>query len=139
MMLVVIDTNVWLSAFYFHSQNASKILAAWESNDIELALSNELFAEIQKAFFYDKFKKSLVITDLQLNNFVEFIKLRSKNFNIQGIDAKVPKDKNDDKVLATLIASNADYLITGDKGLLELSPKYSIISPSSFVDKYLSM
>lgn len=139
MMLVVIDTNVWLSAFYFHSNNATKIISAWESNDLELALSNELFAEMKRAFLYDKFKKFLTVTETQLNNFFEFIKLRSKFFEIEGIKAEVPKDQNDNKVLATLIASNASYLITGDKGLLELSSNYPIISLSSFVDKYLAI
>lgn len=137
-MLVVIDTNVWLSAFYFHSKNAGKILSAWENNDIKLAQSNELFAGIKKAFLYDKFKKHLTATDSQLNNFFELVKLRSNFFSIERIKAIVPKDKNDNKVLATLIASASDYLITGDKGLLELSASYPIITPSNFVGKYLS-
>lgn len=136
-MLVVIDTNVWLSAFYFNSKNATKILLAWENNDLKLAQSSELFAEIKKAFLYDKFKKFLAATDSQLNNFFELIKLRSSFFNIDGVDAFVPKDKNDNKILATLIASNSDYLITGDNDLLELSASYPIISPADFVEKYL--
>ncbi|WP_281277328.1 hypothetical protein [Hankyongella ginsenosidimutans] len=34
-------------------------------------------------------------------------------------------------MLATLTASGADYLITGDKGLLALGERYPILSPAA--------
>lgn len=38
----------------------------------------------------------------------------------------------DQPVLGTFLASNAKYLVTGDKDLLALSPLYSIIKPADF-------
>jgi len=35
-------------------------------------------------------------------------------------------------VLATLRASGADYLITGDKDLLALADRYPIVTPAAF-------
>lgn len=42
------------------------------------------------------------------------------------------RDPADQQVLATLRTSHADYLITGDKDLLALTDKYSIVTPATF-------
>jgi putative PIN family toxin of toxin-antitoxin system len=42
------------------------------------------------------------------------------------------RDSKDLKVLGTLLASQADYLVTGDKDLLALSHKYPILTPAAF-------
>jgi predicted nucleic acid-binding protein len=40
------------------------------------------------------------------------------------------------QVLATLRASRADYLITGDKDLLALAGKYPIVTPAAFWERH---
>jgi putative PIN family toxin of toxin-antitoxin system len=42
------------------------------------------------------------------------------------------RDPADQQILGTLRASKADYLITGDKDLLALAEKYSILTPAAF-------
>lgn len=42
------------------------------------------------------------------------------------------RDAADQQVLATLRASQANYLITGDKHLLALAEKYSVVTPAEF-------
>jgi predicted nucleic acid-binding protein len=42
----------------------------------------------------------------------------------------------DQQVLGTLRASNADYLITGDKDLLALAEKYPIVAPAMFWERH---
>ena len=56
---------------------------------------------------------------------------------IAGIEASVPADPNDNHLLASLIASKADWLITGDSDFDELSGRYPIIAPSEFVRRFL--
>jgi len=43
------------------------------------------------------------------------------------------RDSADQQVLATLRASQADYLVTGGKDLLALAEKYPIVTPASVV------
>jgi predicted nucleic acid-binding protein len=45
-------------------------------------------------------------------------------------------DAADQQVLATLRASHADYLITGDKDLLALAGKYPIVTPAVFWERH---
>ena len=41
-------------------------------------------------------------------------------------------DAMDQPVLGTLKTAQADYLITGDKALLALAPKYPVVTPAQF-------
>ena len=52
-----------------------------------------------------------------------------------NIIARVPRDPTDNPILAALIASKAEYLVTGDLDLLSLRHLYPIITPSEFVKK----
>jgi uncharacterized protein len=46
------------------------------------------------------------------------------------------RDPADQQVLGTLLASKADYLITGDKALLALAEKYPIVTPATFWERH---
>ncbi len=48
-------------------------------------------------------------------------------------DIEYPRDPDDVPVLATLIASGADILVTGDRDLLAPRGKYPIETPAEFV------
>ncbi|TAK55625.1 MAG: DNA-binding protein, partial [Gammaproteobacteria bacterium] len=50
----------------------------------------------------------------------------------QGVREANLRDPADQPVLLTLLAANADYLISGDKDLLALAEQYSIITPAQF-------
>jgi predicted nucleic acid-binding protein len=49
------------------------------------------------------------------------------------LNFKYPRDPDDIPVLATLIASEADMLVTGDRDLLALREEYPIETPAEFV------
>lgn len=42
----------------------------------------------------------------------------------------------DEPALALLLASNAEMLVSGDKDLLALATRFSILSPAEFCDRY---
>lgn len=56
--------------------------------------------------------------------------------NCAGVDG-ADRDRRDDIVLATYLASGADYLLTGDDDLLSLRPDYSILTAREFYDRHL--
>ena len=47
------------------------------------------------------------------------------------------RDPNDLPVLALLLGSGADHLVTGDKDLLVLADTYPILSPAEFVYRFV--
>jgi len=52
---------------------------------------------------------------------------------LRSTSVEVPRDPKDTPILATLIASGADALVSGDRDLLELRGKYPIQTPPEFV------
>ncbi len=56
----------------------------------------------------------------------------TENIGIKKLSVEVKKDPKDSAILETLIMSHCDYLVTGDKMLLELSKLHSIISLAEF-------
>jgi predicted nucleic acid-binding protein len=49
------------------------------------------------------------------------------------------RDRKDDPILALLVESKADVLITGDKDLLVLADRYPILTPAEFWARYGSI
>jgi putative PIN family toxin of toxin-antitoxin system len=46
------------------------------------------------------------------------------------------RDPDDQPVLGTLRAAQADYLVTGDKDLLALAQRYPIVTPAVFWERH---
>jgi predicted nucleic acid-binding protein len=74
------------------------------------------------------------------NDLADFIDTIALHAEMLRIDAAMVtqastaglRDPNDLPVLALLIGSGADYLVTGDKNLLVLAPHYAIVTPVWF-------
>ncbi len=133
-MKLVLDTNIFISGLLFPKSNAGKLLKACFEERFELCLSNEIIAEIEKVLFYPKIRKKLNLSDEEIINYCSLLKFNCHLFEIKKIKAKVLKDRNDDHILATLIASKADFLITGDDDLLSLASEYKIVSLKEFLE-----
>jgi putative PIN family toxin of toxin-antitoxin system len=71
-----------------------------------------------------------------LGEFINKVEYRHDAILITKADKPVDelKDINDRAILATLVTSKADYLVTGDQDLLILDKQYPVISPSKFAE-----
>lgn len=63
----------------------------------------------------------------------ELLALQARIVEPADLPDKAVRDPSDVAVLGTLLASKADYLVTGDDDLLALAKKYpAVISPADF-------
>jgi len=53
-----------------------------------------------------------------------------------GVVEEALRDTADKAVLGTLLAAQADYLISGDKDLLALAGRYPIVTPLAFWERH---
>lgn len=137
-MKLVLDTNIFVSGLFCAKSSTGKLLNLCMSGKYDLCLSDELIDEIERVLFYPKIKKRLNLSENEIENYCALLRFRFHLFPIKNIKAEVPKDAKDNHVLATLIASNADYLITGDDDLLSLRDDFRIISLRDFVKKFVT-
>jgi putative PIN family toxin of toxin-antitoxin system len=109
------------------------ILQAWNDNQLDLVLSKPILNEISTVLAYAKIQKRLGWSKAVIRLYVGLLTLKADLVITESVSVRVPADPQDNPILATLIASNADYLVTGDKGLLALKEKYPIVTPAEFV------
>ena len=137
-MKVVIDTNVLVSALLKRDSVPGRILrAVWEGN-LELLLNAPLREELAAVLEYPKIKKRLVALGVESAPFLDLLPFFTTEVGIGDVAVSMPRDADDQMVLATLVAGLGDWLITGDKDLLELQNQYAILTPAAFVDRFLS-
>jgi putative PIN family toxin of toxin-antitoxin system len=111
------------------------VVRAWREARIELVLSVEQLTEIGRVLSYPKIRRILKWDRGTIESFLKQLYLRSELVDVSATAASVPKDPGDNIILATLIASKAECLITGDTDLLSLRDRYAILTPAEFVTR----
>lgn len=132
-MKVVLDTNVLLSGLMAPEGTPGRILAAWFEARFDGVMSLEQLAEIGQALGYPKIHRKLKWDEQRIEQFIRQLYIRAEVVNLHSTSVEVPRDPHDMPILATLIASGADALVSGDRDLLELHEKYPIQTPAEFV------
>ncbi len=133
---VVIDTNVYISALGFDNILLRLLNICFESEFIHIYISDEIYNEIEDVLFRESFDKK-VKNSLNKAQKLDFLQNLKTNTNTIKIDQKVTicRDPTDNKFLELSKAANADYLITGDKDLLDLKQfeVTKVLKPSEFI------
>lgn len=129
---IIIDTNLWIS--FLLMKDYCKLDAIFANGLATLIFSAELLEEFVGVAQKQKFKKYFSPEDLQelllkISERADFIKVHSK--------VALCRDPKDDFLLALAKDGNADYLITGDKDLLDLKEfgRTKIISIAEYLSK----
>jgi putative PIN family toxin of toxin-antitoxin system len=114
-MKLVLDANVFISAFYWGGNPQGIIDRIIEGID-ELYISNEILNEVTAVMARPKFKSS----PETIEKYIRAIEKIGKKVAISGSVKGICRDKDDDDKIECGIHSGADYIITGDNDLLAL-------------------
>lgn len=126
---VIFDTNVWVS--FLIGKRLTKIKQYISDGRIIIVTSNQLLTEIITVTRREKLKKYFPkesvkeLTEL-LDIIAVKIETRPRHF--------ISRDPKDNFLLDMIDFSKADFLVTGDKDLLEHSPfkTAEILTPAEF-------
>ncbi|MGH8705166.1 MAG: putative toxin-antitoxin system toxin component, PIN family [Burkholderiales bacterium] len=130
-MLVVLDTNVLLSALRTDTSPPAAILNAWSAGAFQLVTSIEQIDEFKRAARYPKLRT--VLPRGAVGRVVN--QLRAAEVLLDRLRrAGGSPDPGDDYLLAMAAAAEADYLVTGDRALLSLNrvAETRIVTPRRF-------
>lgn len=116
MDVVLLDTNVLISAFINPKGSPAKLLKYWKSGEFNIAISDVLFEEFKEVIRRPRIKDKYRIAEEEIKEVEEAILEKAIFVPLAGM-VKICRDPNDNAVLETAILANADYLITGDKDI----------------------
>ena len=134
-MRVILDTNIWISGLLLPASNAGKILTEWKKSKFKVVLSLYIVEEIGRVLTYTKIKKRLQWDHSKIQTYLDLLMFFSEMVDVNACPAHVDSDPKDSPILAALITSKADFLISGDSDLLNLKKDYPILSIIEFLQK----
>ena len=131
---VVLDTNVLLSGIAYPASVPGKIIAAWRHGSINVLLSPYILDELRRVL--PRLAHRHGLRSAEIEDLVDILSIQAEVITpLPGAEPDL-RDVADQPVLGTLLAaiksSGADYLITGDKDLLEIADRYPIVTPAKF-------
>ncbi len=134
----VIDTNLFVSGLFAQKGYTHKLQELWITKAFELAVSDQILAEIKATLQKPYLHKELFIYDNEEDEIINLI--REKAFIItqdQYKTDKIKKDPTDNKFLACALEAKADFIVSGDNHLLELKhyQGIQIVNARIFVNK----
>ena len=132
-MRVVLDTNVLLSGLIVPDSGPGRIIRAWREARLDLVLAEMMLDEIRRILDYPKIRKRLRWGHDEIERFILLLRFKCLVIEPPVMTFDHLRDPEDAMVLATLIHSEAEALITGDNDLLALAARDPIISPAEFV------
>ena len=126
-MRIVLDSNVIIAAFA--SKGLCHSLLESCIGNQEIILCEQIIIET-----YEKLQKKIKIQDKIIQKLIGFLRNHSTIIKPQDVDPDYCRDKNDLMVLGTAMSGNAEYIISGDKDLLDIKTfkNIPIVNPRSF-------
>ena len=139
MIRAVFDTNVFISALFNPKRPPAQLLELALQGKIRLIVSPQLIEEIERVLTYPKVKKLLKKRKIAPGEVLEGI---AKTLQVAlltpgelAVEA-IADDPADDMILACAVEGNADFIISGDKHLLNLRNYRGIkmVTPAEFLE-----
>ncbi len=126
---VIFDTNVWIS--FLIGKDLSKIKQYISDGTITIITTKQLLIEIQIVTAREKLKK--YFPKNSVNELIKLLEIIAVNVEIKPTHV-ICRDPKDNFLLDLIDFSKADYLVTGDKDLLEHNPFLTakILNPGEF-------
>src|SRR3989344_1814716 len=129
MIKAVLDTNILISSLFWKGA-PYEIVQKGIGGAFIIVLSPEIIRETE-----DKLKNKFKFSVENTNAFLEIVALNS--FIVEPmIKLRVVKtDSTDNKIIECAVAGNVDYIVSGDKHLLNIKKheQINIITPSKFL------
>jgi putative PIN family toxin of toxin-antitoxin system len=131
-MQVVLDANVIVSGIICTKGAPAQVLASWQGERFDLVTSADILAELERVLHYPKLRERYRLPDEEIGPFLRL--LRRHTVHIEG-EARLSIDPTDNRHLECAVAGKAQYIVSGDRHLLELKEYrgIQILTPREFL------
>jgi putative PIN family toxin of toxin-antitoxin system len=133
----VLDTSVLVSAFLTPRGSVVRLLHEPARSQYQLCLSEYILTETAETLLSKTRLRNYTYADRDVRDFIHWLLTHAEmTADLPNLRA-VPNDPKDDPIIATAVAANADYLVTGDRAHLLPMGHYKgiqIVNPREFID-----
>ncbi|MCC7107325.1 MAG: putative toxin-antitoxin system toxin component, PIN family [Chloroflexi bacterium] len=138
MIRAVVDVNVLLSAILGPLGFSRRVLLAWEANRSVAIASEGIYTELEQKLALPRISRRFNVRNPDDAIWLQgLLRTQAELILVPLADRPhVTGDPEDDYVLATGRLARADYLVTGDHGLLALEQyaTMQIVTPRQFME-----
>jgi hypothetical protein len=134
-LIVVLDTSVIISALLSAEGPPAQIIDLWKAGVFDVAISTPLLDELKRALDYPQVKKFQKMTPDEINTLLGRWSTISVYVEPEVALEVVEDDPDDNRVLECAVAAKVNYIISGDKHLLDLGEYRGIevLPPAGFI------
>lgn len=136
-MTVTLDVNVLVSGLIGSLGFSRRVIQAWQNGKITIVTSEGILKELDDKLRLPRIRKRLPNPDESRLWIIQLLQTQAQFVLVPPTEClPVTGDPEDDYVLATARLGQAEYIVTGDQGLLRLA-EYAgarIVSPKDFVE-----
>ena len=134
-MIVVLDSNVIISALLSPKGAPVDIISRWEAGELDVVTSAPLIAELKRALQYGRIRKQLKRPRKMVTALVNRLEAVATVVGPAPSLDVIEEDPADNRVLECALAGQAAYIVTGDAHLLNLKTYQGIVilSPGGYV------
>lgn len=121
MMRVVLDANQFVSSLLVKVGPPAQALDAWRSGAYQLIISRAILEEIEHTLGYARIQRKYNISSETVARLIH--ELANSALVVAGqanVTGAVPDDPDDKIVLACAVDGNAEFIVSGDRHLLDL-------------------
>jgi uncharacterized protein len=130
---VVLDANVLVSALISTTGPPREIVAAWVDGRFELVASRALLHELRDVLARPRFRRW--VSSAVAAEFVDGLTDDAVIVEDPPARPGLTPDPGDDYLVLLARAAHADYLVSGDRHLLDLAdPEPPVLTPREFVE-----
>jgi putative PIN family toxin of toxin-antitoxin system len=139
MITVVLDANVIISGIIAPRGASAAILDAWRQGYIEVVTCPGLIGEVAEKLALPRIREKYGLADGDIQSIVIRLSQAARVVPGQIAVSPAPPDPDDSMVVAAALEGNAQFIVTGDKGLLKFgaSSPCPTVSPRQFAQESL--
>lgn len=127
MLQVVFDANVFVSSMLVKAGLPAQVLNAWRDQQYLLVTSPAIVAEVRATLNYPRIRRKYAVSDQDVEELIALLERDALPVpDSAQADGAVPQDPSDEMVLACAVAAQADFIVGGDRHLLDMDAYCSI-------------
>jgi putative PIN family toxin of toxin-antitoxin system len=134
-MRIVLDANVLVSALISSKGAPAKIVADWQEDEFEVAISPPILHELDRALHYPKLQERHHLSEQQIRHFLHLLARQTVVVAPPQRLTVIEIDPDDNRYLECALAALAEVIVSGDRHLLTLGEYegIQILSPAGFL------